>query len=204
MNFIEALLYERLKRVDSTLDIVGSDRKVLQIACQDFTNFLKVHWNLVGKGEVECKLVDKLEKFCKENLEELKEFLSIWIGLWFEKWKERVKLIIGNEKCNRWKKVARLLGDAEPLWRKLVNRQEMVEAIAATLIKNGEICGTTILAQNIIKMELNGKKRKGLKEKEQLLAVFINAIKKARELAHSKGPLIFVKIDSEYYHTESM
>lgn len=200
MNFIEALLHERLRGIDSTLDIFGSDHKVLQIACQDFTNFLKLHWNLIGRDEVEYKLVDKLEKYCKENLEELKEFLTIWIGLWFKKWKERVKLIIGNEKCNRWKKVARLLDDVEPLWRKLVNRQEMVEAIAATLIKNGEICGTTILAQNLIKMELNGKKRKSPTEEEQLLAVFSNSLKKARELAHSKGPLIFMKIDREYYH----
>jgi len=199
MNFIEILLSEKFKEIDPTMDVFGSDRKVLQIACQDLTNYLKVHWNLVGKEANECELVDMLEKFFNENPNELEEFLGIWTGIWFKKWKERVKLLIGNENSNRWNKVTKILSNAEPLWRKLSNRQEMQELVTSTLIKNAEICGTSILAENLLKMELGEKSREYLNEEEQAMNVINNALRKARELTRSKGPLIYVKIDKGYY-----
>lgn len=200
MNFIEILLSEKLKDKNPMLDVLGSDRKVLQIACQDLTNYLKVHWDLVGKEANECELVEKLESFFNENPTELDEFLSIWTGIWLRKWKERVKLLIGNENTKRWNKVTKILDNAEPLWEKLSNRQEMQEVITSTLIKNGEICGTSILAENLLKMELGDEKRKEyVNEKEQVLSVMNNTLRKARELAQSKGPLIFVKVDKGYY-----
>ena len=199
MNFIEILLSEKLKEIDSTMDVFGSDRKVLQIACQDLTNYLKVHWNLVGKEANECELVDMLEKFFNENPNELEEFLGIWTGIWLKKWKERVKLLIGNENSNRWNKVTKILSNAEPLWRKLSNRQEMQELVTSTLIKNAEICGTSILAENLLKMELGEKSREYLNEEEQAMNVINNTLRKARELTRSKGPLIYVKIDKSLY-----
>jgi len=202
MNFIELLLSEKLKNINPTLDVFHSDRKVLQIACQDLTNYLKVHWNLVGKEANECELVEKLEKFFNENPSELEEFLDIWTGIWLKKWKERVKLLIGNENSNRWNKVTKILNEAEPLWRKLSNRQEMEEVVISTLIKNGEICGTSILAENLLKTELGENKKKYAKEEEQVINVVNNTLRKARELTRSKGPLIFVKIDKGYYNAE--
>jgi len=199
MNFIEILLSEKLKEIDPTMDVFGSDRKVLQIACQDLTNYLKVHWNLVGKEANECELVERLEQFFKENPNELEEFLGIWTGIWFKKWKERVKLLIGNENSNRWNKVTKILSNAEPLWRKLSNRQEMQELVTSTLIKNAEICGTSILAENLLKMELGEKSREYLNEEEQTMNVINNTLRKARELTRNKGPLIYVKIDKGYY-----
>ena len=201
MNFIETLLSEKLKERNPLIDLFGSDRKVLQIACEDLTNYLKVHWNLVGKEANECELVDMLEKLFNEDPNELEEFLDVWTGIWFKKWKERVKLLIGNENSYRWNKVTKILNNAEPLWRKLSNRQEMQEVLTSTLIRNGEICGTSILAENLLKMELGEKKKKYLNEEEHVVNVVNNALRKARELARSKGPLIFVKIDKGYYNT---
>jgi hypothetical protein len=200
MNFIETLLSENLKNINPALDVFGSDRKVLQIACQDLTNYLKVHWNLAGNEANECELVERLEKFFKENPSEMEEFLTIWTGIWFKKWKERVKLLIGNENSSRWNKAAKILNNAEPLWRKLSNRQEMQEIVTSTLIKNGEICGTSILAENLLKMELGEKSREYANEGEHVVNVANNALRRARELARSKGPLIYVKIDKGYYN----
>lgn len=199
MNFVEMILTDKLKDTNPSLDVLGSDRKVLQVACQDFTNYLKVHWDLIGKEASECELVERLERFFKENPNELEEFLTVWAGIWFKKWKERVKLLIGNENANKWNKVSKVLNNAEPLWRKLLHRQEITEVIVATLIKNGEICGTTILSENLLKMELREKKNHRLNDREQVLTIVNNALRKAREMAQSKGPLIFVKIDKGYY-----
>lgn len=201
MNFVEMLLSEKLKDKNPMLDILGSDRKVLQIACQDLTNYLKVHWELIGKEANDCEIAERLEKFFNENRGELEEFMSIWTGMWLRKWKERVKLLIGNENSNRWNKVTKVLSNAEPIWRRLSSRQEIEEIVTLTLIKNGEICGTSILAENLLKMELGENKKKYSKEEEQVLTLVNDTLRKARELAQSKGPLIFVKVDKGYYQS---
>ncbi len=199
MNFVEILLSEKLKSKNPMLDVFGSDRKVLQIACQDLTNYLKVHWNLVGKDANECELVDKLEEFFNENPDELEEFVNLWTGMWLKKWKERVKLLIGKDKPRRWSKATRILSRADPLWRKLSNRKEMQEVIVLKLVRNGEICGTSILAENLLKMELGRNKNKYFSKEERTLNIVNNTLRKARELTRSKGPLIFVKVDKGYY-----
>jgi len=199
MNFVEIMLGEKLKDADPALDIMGSDRKVLQVACQDFTNYLKFHWNLIGKEANQCEIVEKLETLFKEDAAELDAFLTVWIGIWFKKWKERVKLLIGNQNANKWNKVSKTLANAEPLWRKIERKQELQEVVVSTLIKNGEVCGTEILAENLLKMELGEKNLQNVNDKERLFATLNNALRKAREMAQSKGPLIFVKVDKGYY-----
>jgi hypothetical protein len=199
MNFLEIMLGEKLKEADAALDITGSDRKVLQVACQDFTNFLKFHWNLIGKEASQCELVEKLEKLFKEDPVELEEFLTVWVGIWFKKWKERVKLLIGKQNMNKWSKVSKNLSQAEPLWKKVERKQEVQEVVVATLIKNGEICGTEILSENLLKMELGEKRMRCLKDQERLFNALNSSLRKAREMAQSRGPLIFVKIDKGYY-----
>jgi len=203
MNFLEILISEKLKDADSALDITGSDRKVLQVACQDFTNYLKFHWGLIGKEASQCELVEKLESLFKEDPSELEEFLTVWLGMWFKKWKERVKLLIGDQNANKWNKVSKTLCNAEPLWRKIDHKQEILEVVVATLIKNGEICGTEILSENLLKMELGEKRVQLLSDKEQICTILNNALRKGRDMAQSRGPLIFVKIDKGYYGTSN-
>lgn len=201
MNFVEILLSEKLREKNPMLEILGSDRKVLQIACKDLTNYLKVNWNLVGKEANECDIAEKLEKMFRESKNELEEFLDIWTGIWLRKWKERVKLLIGNDNSKRWNHVSKILEKAEPIWKSLSNRQEIEDVVVFTLIKNGEICGTSILAENLLKMELGDDKKKYMKDEEHMLNVVNNSLRKARELTQSKGPLIFVKVDKGYYQS---
>ena len=198
MNFIEVMLAEKLRDADPALDIAGSDRKVLQVACEDLTNYLKYHWDLIAKEANQCEVVERLELFFKENPAELEEFLAIWSGIWFRKWKERVKLLIGDQNANKWTKASKNLNEAEPYWKQLEHKQEIREVIAATLIRNGEICGTEILSENLVKMELGERRMQNLGDKERVCMAVNNALRKARDMAQSKGPLIFVKIDKGY------
>jgi hypothetical protein len=200
MNFVEIMLGEKLKDSDPALDIMGSDRKVLQVACQDFTNYLKFHWNLIGKEANQCELVERLEKLFKEESDELDAFLTVWTGIWFKKWKERVKLLIGTQNANKWNKMSKTLANVEPMWHKIEHKQELQEIVISTLIKNGEVCGTEILAENLLKMELGEKDLENVNEKERIFTTLNNALRKAREMAQSRGPLIFVKIDKGYYN----
>lgn len=200
MNFVEIMIGEKLKEADPALDITGSDRKVLQVACQDFTNFLKFHWNLIGKEASQCELVERLESLFKEDPSELDGFLTVWIGIWFKKWKERVKLLIGDQNASRWSKISKAISNAEPLWKRIEHKQELQEIVVATLVKNGEICGTEILSENLLKMELGERRVQNPDDKERVFTAVNDALRKAREMAQSKGPLIFVKIDKGYYN----
>jgi hypothetical protein len=199
MNFVEIMIGEKLKEADSALDILGSDRKVLQVACEDFTNYAKFHWELMGKETCQLELAEKLEQIFKEDHVEFEEFVNVWIGVWFKKWKERVKLLIGEGNASKWSKVTKTINNAEPLWRTLEGKQEIRELIVTTLIKNGEICGTEILSENLLKMELGDKRVQYLSDNERVLIAVNNALRKGRDMAQSKGPLIFVKIDKGYY-----
>ena len=201
MNFIEMLLSEKLKDKNPMLDPLGSDRKVLQIACQDLTNNLKIHWDLIGKEANDCDIVEKLEKIFNETPTELSEFLDVWAGIWLKKWAERVKLLIGNENSKKWNRTTRILNNGEGMWEKLPKRQEMEEVIISTLVRNGEVCGTSILAENLLKMELGEDEKEYNSEEEQIVNVVNNTLRKARELTQSKGPLIFVKVDKGYYQS---
>ena len=199
MNYVEIMVGEKLKELDSALDIRGSDRKVLQVACEDFLNYLKFHWGLMGREASQCEVVDKLDLLLNENRAELEQFLAVWINIWLKKWKERVKLLIGEESANKWSKVSKTLNNAEPFWRKLERKQEVREVVIATLIKNGEICGTEILSENLLKMELGEKRVQSMNDAERVFVALNNALRKGRDMAQSRGPLIFVKIDKGYY-----
>ena len=199
MNYVEIMVGEKLKELDSALDIRGSDRKVLQVACEDFLNYLKFHWGLMGREASQCEVVDKLDLLLNENRAELEQFLAVWINIWLKKWKERVKLLIGEDSANKWSKVSKTLNNAEPFWRKLERKQEVREVVIATLIKNGEICGTEILSENLLKMELGEKRAQSLNDAERVFVALNNALRKGRDMAQSRGPLIFVKIDKGYY-----
>lgn len=155
----------------------------------------------MGNESSECEIVDRLEKLFHEEPNELESFLTVWIGMWFKKWKERVKLLIGDQNASKWNKASKTLSNAEPFWRKIERKQELQEVVVYSLLKNGEICGTEILSENLLKMELGDKNVQSLSNKEQVFVIVNNALRKAREMAQSKGPLIFVKIDKGYYNS---
>src|SRR5208283_5133883 len=107
---------------------------------------------------------------------------------------------IGDQNATRWNKISKTLTSAEPLWKRIDHKQELQEIIITTLLKNGEICGTEILSENLLKMELGEKRVQELNEREQVFTIVNEALRKAREMAQSRGPLIFVKVDKGYYN----
>jgi len=199
MNFIELILSESLGNRNPQLDLQGTDGKVFRIACEDLLNFLKVHWKLIGQEIVEIELTEKIRQYHEEHSEELNEFVNLWTGMWIRKWGERVKLLLAQENSERWKEANARLVRAEPVWRRLRNRNEMEDMIIDALVRNGEICGTYILAENLLKNELVSYTEGKIFTKEELLTITSKAIRKAKQLSQSKGPLIFVKVDRKFF-----
>lgn len=200
MNFIEVMLMESLRNRNPQLDLQGSDRRVLEIADEDLMNFLKVHWRLMGQESGDYELIEKLYSFHQKEPQELEEFVNVWTGIWIKKWNERVKLLIGQEEDNSgWQRASKKVCDAEPLWKTMPNRREVEDVVVESLIRNGEICGTNILSENLIKMEIGSIEKIDIKKEEDVLNLINGSLRRARSLSRSKGPLIFVRLDKRFF-----
>lgn len=198
MNVITQLLSKSLKNRNPQFDLWGSDRRVLSIACQDLMNYLKFHWDL-NKQEIEFKLEDKVSSYFYENPREFEEFVHLWTGIWMKKWNERVKVILRKEKRRNKRTRKKLRNNEVILSRK--KRKEIKDLVMEALIRNGEICGTSILAEDILKIEIGSyiKRKVFNEEPEKLLNVVNKVLKRARKVSQSKGPLIFIRLDRRWF-----
>ena len=199
MNFIETSLSKKIKEAEPTLDILGADRKVLQVAVQDFTNYLNFYSNLESKETNSIDQTKKMEQLQKEEPEGFDSSLSVWSSIWLRKWKERVNLSLGKQNVKETGKAPKNDFKDESLWTKLECKEEIIGIVASALIKNAEICGTRIIAENIVKLETCKSSNIDINSKEQVLKILDNALRKVRETAQKTGPLIAIMVDKRYY-----
>jgi len=188
------LMIEKLSEKLPGIDLETTDHKMLMIAQQDFINYLKVFWGFVGDEDCEVETTEKLETLMSENFEEFKSSLEAWAGMWVGKWKKRTKLLI-NEKQN----MPPIPEYVEGAWRNLPNRHHIVELAVEALVKNGEICGTMILAEGLVKKELAKSKELAIKTRKDELDFAMRVVAEAKTLSYMIGPLIFIKVDKAYY-----
>ncbi|MGD0451239.1 MAG: hypothetical protein ABSA79_09340 [Candidatus Bathyarchaeia archaeon] len=140
---------------------------------------------------------EKVEKFSKKELSELESFLSIWTAAWMKKWQERVKLLVGNQRKTEHNDLQKTLEEAQPAWETLDCKEELMDIVQSALINNGEICGTQILAEHVLKMELA---KDDLKFDNGKTVEFLNnVLRRARVISQTSGPLMFIEINRAYY-----
>lgn len=199
MNFIETTLSKKIKETEPTLDILGADRKVLQVAVQDFMNYLNFYRNLENKETNMLYQVKQMEQLQKEEPAEFDSSLAIWSSIWLKKWKERVNLSIGKQNAKAAIKAPETDCKDESLWTKLECKEEIIGIVAYALIKNAEICGTQIIAENIVKKETCKCSSQDINSKEQVLKILNNSLVRARETTQRLGPLIAIQVDKRYY-----
>ena len=199
MNFIEITLSNKIKEVEPTLDVLGADRKVLQVAVQDFMNYLNFYRNLENKETNIPYQVKQMEQLQKEEPAEFDSSLAVWSSIWLKKWKERVNLSIGKQNPKATIKAPENDCKSESLWTKLECKEEIIRIVASALIKKAEICGTQIIAENIVKTETCKCSSEDINSKEQVLKILSNSLRRARETTQKTGPLIAIQVDKRYY-----
>jgi hypothetical protein len=192
--YVEDIIVNKIRKIDPTIDWQRSDKKMLQLACKDFTNYIKFK----GISPNSRCFEDNLEKFSKKNREELEAFLNIWSSAWIKKWQERVKLLIGKQ--DKKDLDSKTCGENEPEWQNLDCKQELINNLGFILVNDGEICSSEMLAEHVLKAEL-AKKDVDFNDKGQALTFLNNVTKRAHEIAKSRGPLIFVEINKGYYNS---
>lgn len=195
---MEKLLAKKIQEAEPSLDIQGKDLKVLQVATQDLTNYL-TFISQTDKTLVPTDNPYVTEPSPNVDAEEMDAFLTVWTSMWLNKWKRRFNLIIGQPKQTQCCKPAQPTIDVEPLWLRIASREEMIELVANVLIKNSEIAGTRIIAENILKTQLSKKTDLDINDREQLFAFLNNALIRACAIAETKGPLVSIKVDKNYY-----
>ena len=195
------LLSAKIKEAEPTLDIFGADRKVFQTACQDFSNYLKFFCSFENKSTNILEYTNQLEQSLKVNPAEIESFLTVWCGIWLKKWKERVNLFLGKDNGEKSIKATdpEVAAKAESKFINLECREEMLGILTAALIKNGEICGTRIIAENILKTELWKKIDEDINSKEQVLTILNNTLRRTHEISRRTGPLISIIVNKSYY-----
>jgi hypothetical protein len=199
MKSLKSVLSSKMQEVDATLDVVRSDRKMLQIAYVDFLNYVRFNWRLSVEETSHYDVAEKIERFLDENPAELDSSLTVWMGIWMKKWKARVKLLIGNQEHNTLFQGSGALARAEVGWKKLACKDEMMGLVASALIRNAEICGTQVLAEHVLKLELSKMDNFDPDSKEQMFTILNNALWRVHSMTNSVGPLFFLKVDKAYY-----
>ena len=193
MDSIETMLVKKIKEAEPSLDIYGVDRKVIQVVNQDFQNFLNFNINFLG---LKTSAKTKLWQLSKKDRAEVEEFLGVWSRIWLKKWRQRVNLFIGEQNTNGCRETGTT---TEASHVELSCRKQIIELVTCSLIRNAEICGTSIIAENIVDTETQKYACDDSSEKEQALAVLNSSLRKAREISLKAGPLITVKVDRCYY-----
>ena len=183
--WVELLIQDQFREKVPFFNFDSDGPWLFKLCCEDFwayITFLEKNYPLF-KAEVSKGA--KLDPYLEEDTKEVTEMISVFVGLWKKKFCQRVKFVEKlpkNEKFEEMKILA----------RQKVTEKELVGLIAKTkeaLIRNGEICGTTILAENLIYKCL-GTSQQGTDNK----TIRNQLVEEAKQLARLSGNLIFIRL----------
>ena len=170
------------------------------IALGDLVNYLKNYWGLVGGENVHQELMSKIRFYSSHEPEETKQFISFWLRTWLRKWEKRVKILDEDQEMP-FENRSEDKNQRDEIWQSLSKKREMIDLVVQVMIKNGEVCATSLIAKNLIRAEirryselydLEGKE--GVKKIEKNLLNIINrVVSKIRDLSSRDGPLIYLK-----------
>lgn len=195
MQITETMLAKKIKETEPTLDILGADRKVLQVAFQDLQYYIDYIEN-PATNEFNTISHDGIDSV---DAQEIEGFLSFWVGIWLSKWKSRFGLVIGTAIQKQPSPTCEKTDKTESSWTNLTCREELIRMVAFTLIKNSEICGTRIIAESILKNEICKKANQDISSAGSILEILSSALGRARGIAQKTGPIISIQVDKNYY-----
>ncbi|MCL2135484.1 MAG: hypothetical protein FWH37_08050 [Candidatus Bathyarchaeota archaeon] len=202
-SFLEKKIGEKLKEIDPNLNFSGSDFRILFMAQQDFNNYMRFRGNFIGKKITRKKIEAKIEEQYKKDRTALEVELTVWSTIWFKKWEKRVKLLIGDREQKRWSdKIVPVNNDDLLYWKNIKHKKELIELVICTLIRNNEICGTEIIAKELIKEAFREKCGHAANDQECIFNALNSALRRAREISRCDVALIFIHVDKNYYNPD--
>jgi len=178
--YILAIIMQTLKKLEPSLELNKADGKLLRLCLQDFRNYSNWLRNHPIEGEI--------------NTKETVEFVSAWVGLWWTKYKERVKLLFGKPPKDNLQ-----LKGMEAM-KKFTSKERIriLKELTETFIYNGEICCSNVLAHSLFTKKLGM-----INEKQWILEDKVNFLihlkREAKRMSRIRGYLVLFTVDARYY-----
>jgi len=178
--WIILIIRDALEKKCPTLNLDGEDSYVLDLCVEDYYSYIKFLRS--NFREVEPFFSSNLDPFVDpQKIAQIHKFTILFVNLWWKKYLKRVKIVFKKPPNTIRKKIPTAFSPKE--------KEELLSLIINTLIKEGEICGTRIIANTLLAKHTPLKKI-GPKEKVELT---LKLIKEAKRLSRLHGPLLFLK-----------
>jgi hypothetical protein len=220
MQNVDVVIRKRLMELCPHLRLDGFDRLVWGWCGEDmflYLQYLKEYREefaghirymevyYFGKILVGLQGLFNIQIMAQEYDAEVNEWMNMWIGLWWKKFQQRVKLNLEPKK-KRMLKTEKEGNKGRSIWNNKLNQKErehIFKSSIKTLFENGEIVRPEVIARHNINLRLSQK----MKDKKEWKAEdSINFAKSLRDnlkhLSHTHGPLLFVFPSKRAYMAE--
>uniref|UniRef100_A0A7C1P427 Uncharacterized protein n=1 Tax=Thermofilum pendens TaxID=2269 RepID=A0A7C1P427_THEPE len=203
-NFLKLVIQRYLPRFfynlsQQELDFMGD------VAREDFANYAAYTRGVLTEPTYREVALSYLSLLAEDNPLAFDRMLSSWMEVWSIKWGQRVKLVLSEDQREeevlqaidkKASKLVPLLGDLYP---------HLTRFAIGSLISNGEVCFTNLLADTVVKEVLAKLASSMSVEKAANFAksnpVFLlsEIVQRARALARYKGNLIVLKVNPSFF-----
>jgi len=188
---IISLLAEELKEYIPQFEPYSADYQMVIYASKDLEEWMRYKWSLNSGAFYET-----LGRIIENRYDEYHIFLKPWVSVWLEKWRERVRLLHTKPKLPP--NVMKRLKEAKRIYQKSEFKRELKELLTRKLIRNGEICMASFIAENLIIEEITRRLRDVKPESNDVkldpIDIYNSLSRRIFSLSKEKGPLVYLRI----------
>jgi len=188
---IISMLAEELKGYIPQLEPYSADYQMVVYASKDLEEWMRCRWSMDSSS-----FYRTLERVIYDGSNEFRIFLKSWIGVWLEKWKERVRLL--HTKPRLPPTVAEKIREAKKIYRRSEFKNELKWLLTRKLIRQGEICMPSFIAENLIIEEITRRLRGGRwgrgASRIDPMDIYNSLSRRISGLPKEKGPLVYLRI----------
>ena len=178
---------------------------MLGVALQDLLNYVAYRGGYIYDADYRERAVEQLSELAERDPLQFDSLLTELIEVWGIKWRQRVKLILaGNQESSRESEtVEKAVGRLIPLLGELY--PWLLRFAVGSLIANGEVCFTNLVAETIVKESLfklatSMQPEEAAKFVERNPAFILGEIvRRARGTAQYKGNLVVVRVNPSFF-----
>jgi len=188
---IISMLAEELKEYIPQFEPYSADYQMVLYASRDLEEWMKCKWS-VNNGA----FYEMLGNLIEDRYDEFHIFLKSWVSIWLEKWRERVRLLHMKPKLppNVMERIKR----AKRIYQKSKFKRELKTLLIKKLIRHGEICMTSFIAENLIIEEIARRLRDARLDSNgielDLMDIYNSLSRRISGLSKEKGPLIYLRV----------
>ncbi|RLE86520.1 MAG: hypothetical protein DRJ96_00630 [Thermoprotei archaeon] len=181
---------------------------MLRVSTEDFFNYVKVEQGFIYDYSPDERASFYLEVLSEREPLKLAHLLDDWFSVWALKWRQRVRLAMGDR-------------EDESLVEKIRRRTAALQGLPiigeakrfalGSLIRSGEVCFTNLLSDSVVRGALYHMLNRASSPEEVKRALERNpallldeVIKRVRSLVKYKGPLVTLKLEIALFSDEGL